>query len=278
MKTTGRSAAAGAPRATGSPIVIKLGGRALEAPGAARELAAELARMPGGSLVVHGGGAEVSQWSERMGIAPRFLDGLRVTDPDTLEVAVAVLGGLANKRLVATLRAAGVDAVGLSALDGGTVEVARHQDASRLGAVGRVVSVNPQLLESLIAQGRTPVLASIGAVDEQMLNINADDLASCLAAALHARALLLLSDTPGLKLDGRVVQRLGAHEVATALAHPDVKDGMRPKLRAAATAIEAGAERVVIGAWAGPGTLTALLKGEGGGTTLTAQALEASRG
>jgi acetylglutamate kinase len=261
-----------------APLVIKLGGRALEAPGAARELAAELARLPGGSLLVHGGGAEVTEWCTKLGIAPRFLEGLRVTDPDTLEVAVAVLAGLANTRLVATLRAAGVDAVGLSALDGGTVEVERHADASRLGAVGQVVAVQPQLLETLLAQGRTPVLASIGAAGEQLLNINADDLASGLAGSLGARALLLLSDTPGLKLDGRVVRRLGAHEVAMALGHPDVKDGMRPKLRAAAAAIEAGAQRVVIGAWAGPGTLTALLAGEGGGTTFAAGALEASRG
>jgi acetylglutamate kinase len=260
-----------------APIILKLGGRALEAPGAARELVADLAQLPGGSLVIHGGGAEVSQWSERLGIAPRFLDGLRVTDPETLEVAVAVLAGLANKRLVVALREAGVDAVGLAALDGGTAEVARHEDAARLGAVGRVVAVHPQLLETLLAQGRTPVLASIGADGGQMLNINADDLASAIAASLGARALLLLSDTPGLKLDGRVVGRLGAHEVAAALAHPDVKDGMRPKLRAAAAAIEAGAQRVVIGAWAGPGTLTALLLGRQG-TTLIAPALEASRG
>ena len=261
-----------------TPVVVKLGGRALEGPAASRELGDELARLPGGSLLVHGGGAEVSDWCAKLGIAPRFLEGLRVTDPDTLAVVVAVLAGLVNKRLVATLRAAGVDAVGLSALDGGTVEVERHTDASRLGAVGQVVAVHPQLLEGLIAQGRTPVLASIGAAGEQLLNVNADDLAAGLAGALRARALLLLSDTPGLKLDGRVVTRLDTHGVAAALDHPDVKDGMRPKLRAAAAAIEAGAQRVVIGAWAGPGTLTALLAGEGPGTTLLADALEASRG
>ena len=261
-----------------TPVVVKLGGRSLEAPGASRELATELARLSGGSLLVHGGGREVTEWCTRLGIAPRFLDGLRVTDPDTLAVAVAVLAGLANKRLVAALQMAGVDAVGLSALDGGTVEVARHADASRLGAVGQVVAVHPQLLETLLAQGRTPVLASIGAAGEQLLNINADDLAAGLAGALHARALLLLSDTPGLKLDGRVVARLDGREIAAALAHPDVKDGMRPKLRAAAAAIAAGAQRVVIGAWAGPGTLTALLEGEGGGTTLIADPMEVSRG
>jgi len=266
------------PATSVAPVVVKLGGRSLEAPGASRELAAELARLSGGSLLVHGGGHEVSEWCTRLGIAPRFLDGLRVTDPDTLEVAVAVLGGLANTRLVATLRDLGVDAVGLSALDGGTVEVARHADASRLGAVGQVVAIHAQLLETLLAQGRTPVLASIGAAGEQLLNVNADDLAAGLAGALNARALLLLSDTPGLKLDGKMVGRLEGREIAAALDHPDVKDGMRPKLRAAAAALAAGAERVVIGAWSGPGTLTALLEGERGGTTLMAHSLEASRG
>ena len=260
-----------------APMVIKLGGRSLEAPGAHRELAAELAQISGGSLLVHGGGHEVSEWCARLGIAPRFLDGLRVTDPDTLDVATAVLAGLANTRLVATLRAAGVDAVGLSALDGGTVEVARHADASRLGAVGQVVAIHPQLLQTLLVQGRTPVLASIGAAGEQLLNVNADDLATALAGALRARALVLLSDTPGLKLDGRLVARLEGPQIEAALAHPDVKDGMRPKLRAAAGAIAAGVERVVIGSWTGPGTIAALLAGEHGGTTLAAGATTPTR-
>jgi len=267
-----------APATTAPPIVVKLGGRALEAPGAPRELALELARLSGGTLLVHGGGHEVTDWSARLGIAPRFLDGLRVTDPDTLEVAVAVLAGLANTRLVATLRAAGVDAVGLNALDGGVVEVARHADASRLGAVGQVVAIHPPLLETLLAQGRTPVLASIGASGEQLLNVNADDLAGALAGALHARVLVLLSDTPGVRLDGRIVPRLEGRAIAAALEHPDVKDGMRPKLRAAAQAIADGAQRVVIGAWNGPGTLAALLEGEGDGTTLIGSPMEASRG
>jgi acetylglutamate kinase len=260
-----------------APFVVKLGGRSLEAPEAARELAADLKRLAGGQLLVHGGGNEVSEWCARLGIAPRFLDGLRVTDPDTLAVAVAVLAGLANTRLVAALRAAGVDAVGLNALDGGVVEVARHREASRLGAVGEVVRVHPQLLQTLLAQGRTPVLASIGAAGTQLLNINADDLAGALAATLRAQALVLLSDTPGLRLDGRVVARLEGNEVGAALAHPEVKDGMRPKLRAAATALASGAQRAVIGAWSGPGSLTALLAGQGGGTTLLPEPVEAPR-
>src|SRR5262249_37839820 len=145
----------------GDTVVVKLGGRALEAPGAIAELAADVATLSGRTLLLHGGGALVSRWSERLGLTPRFVDGLRVTDPETLEVAVAVLAGLANKRLVASLRSAGVDAVGLAALDGGVVEAMPHPTAERLGEVGAVRSVRPELLLELIEGGRVPVLASV---------------------------------------------------------------------------------------------------------------------
>jgi acetylglutamate kinase len=259
-----------------APLVIKLGGRALESPGAGAELAGELLRHGARTVIAHGGGAEVSAWCARFALEPRFADGLRVTDPGTLEVAAAVLAGLANKRLVAMLRAQGVDAIGLSALDGGIVEAAPHADAARLGAVGEVVDVVPQLLETLLDQGRTPVLASIAAHDGRLLNLNADELACALAGALCARALILLSDTPGLKIGGDLVARVPANQIEGMLAHPDVQGGMRPKLRAAAAAIRGGARRVVIGAWAGPGSLEALLTG-GSGTTFLAETLEDSR-
>ncbi len=160
-----------------APLVIKLGGRALEGPGARHELATAIAALEEPAVVVHGGGAEVSDWCLRLGLTPRFLDGLRVTDPPTLEVAVAVLAGLANKRLVAALRAAGVDAVGLSAIDGGIAAAELHPEAERLGEVGRVRAVAPALLETLLGRGHLPVLASIAAVAGRLLNVNADDFA-----------------------------------------------------------------------------------------------------
>lgn len=254
-------------------LVVKLGGRALEAPGAAAELAAEIAAWPGRAVVVHGGGAEVSQWCERLGLAPRFVDGLRVTDGPTLEVAAAVLAGLANRRLVAGLRAAGVDAVGLSALDGGIADVEPHADADRLGAVGRVRAVRPVLIDSLLAHGFTPVLASIAARAGALLNLNADDLAGALAGALGASALVLLSDTPGLVLDGAVVSSLAPEELDAALASLQVVGGMRPKLAAARAALAGGARRVAIGAWQGPGSLAALAAGRDG-TTIGASAAD----
>jgi acetylglutamate kinase len=252
------------------PAVIKLGGRALEARGALRELAAELAALPGPMLVVHGGGAEVSSWCGRLGLPQRFESGLRVTDPETLEVVVAVLAGLANKRLVAALRDAGVDALGLAAVDGGIVEADRHPDHERLGAVGRVRAVNRHLLDVLLAQGRLPVLASIAGRDGRLLNLNADDLAAALGAALGSKLVVLLTDAPGLALGGAVVPRLGLGEVAAALAGAEVEGGMRAKLHAAARAVAAGVERVQVAGWSGPGTIARLLAGTGGGTVVEA--------
>ncbi len=261
----------------GSPVVLKLGGRALEAPGAGAELADEILPLAGRIVLVHGGGAEVSAWCQRLGLVPRFVDGLRVTDGPTLEVAIAVLAGLANRRLVAALRGHGVDAVGLSALDGGLAEVAPHPDAARLGAVGRVRAIDPSLLHGLLSGGRVPVLASIGASAGALFNLNADDLAAAVAGALAAGALVLLSDTPGLVLEGARVPRLGADSVASLLEHPHVTGGMRPKLRAARAAIRGGARRVHIAAWQGPGTLGALLAGSAEATTVEAGGGEGAR-
>jgi acetylglutamate kinase len=272
-------ARAGARPAPPGPAVIKIGGRALEAPGAARALAAEIAKFPAGVIVIHGGGADVSAWCQRLGLEPRFRRGLRVTDEATLEVAAAVLGGLANKRLVAELRAADVDAVGLAALDGGVVSATPHPESGALGAVGAVESVAPALLQTLLERGSVPVLASIGARGSRLLNLNADDLAAAIAPAVRARALVLLSDTPGLKLDGAIVPALDREGLAAALAHADVRDGMAPKLRAAMAALDAGVPRVHIAAWDGPGTLARLLAGEGTGTTITrASAKETTHG
>jgi len=252
-------------------IVVKIGGRALESSGATAELGADVVALGRPTVLVHGGGAEVSAWCARLGIEPRFLDGLRVTDAPTLEVAAAVLGGLANQRLVAILREAGVDAVGVSALDGGIIEAEPHPDAARLGEVGAIATVHPELLEMLLAHGRVPVLSSIAAYRGRLLNVNADDLAAALAGALRARALMLLSDTPALMLEGGAVSHLDRAGLDAAIAHPDVRDGMTPKLIAARAALEAGVGRIHLAAWQGTGTLHALLAGAGPGTVFEAE-------
>jgi acetylglutamate kinase len=257
-----------APKRTGT-IVLKLGGRALEAEGAWCDLARDIQALETPPVVVHGGGAEVTEWCRRMGIEPRFVDGLRVTDDATLEVVAAVLAGLANKRLVATLRTAGVDAIGLAAMDGGVIEVAPHPDAATLGHVARVRAVNPGLIGSLLARGAVPVLASVSQHQGQLMNLNADDAAAALAGALGAAALVLLSDTPGVRLAGSTVEHLDVHALERALVHPEVRDGMRPKLHAARVALEAGVPHVYIARWEGAGTLARLLAGESLGTHVT---------
>jgi acetylglutamate kinase len=251
-----------------APVVIKLGGRSLDAPGAPEQLADALAALPGARVLVHGGGAEVSAWLTRAGIEPRFADGLRVTDAPTLEIATAVLAGLANKRLVARLRAAGLPACGLSALDGGLLACEPHADAARLGAVGAVTGADVTALRALLAAGLLPVVASIGQCDGALLNLNADDAACALASALGARELVLLSDTPGVKLGGAPVATLGPAALDAALAGDEITGGMRPKLRAARAALQAGVGRVHVAAWDGPGALARLFDGAGAGTTL----------
>jgi acetylglutamate kinase len=249
--------------------VVKLGGRALAGPEALAGLAADLVPLAGRVVVVHGGGPEVTAFCTRLGLVPRFHEGRRVTDEATLEVATAVLAGLANKRLVAALAAHGVDAVGLAALDGGIVTTVPHRDTAALGAVGEAKSVQPALLRTLLSAGNTPVIASIGAHGAALLNLNADDVAAALAIGLGADALVLLSDAPGVVLGGRVVARLDAAGADTARAGSDVTGGMAPKLEAATTAVRGGVRRAWIGSWSGPGTLRALLAGEGPGTCVT---------
>jgi acetylglutamate kinase len=250
------------------PVVVKLGGRSTVGE---RELADAVRRVDAPVVIAHGGGNKVTEWCQRLGIDPVFRDGLRVTDEPTLEVATAVLAGLANKRLVATLRAAGLDAVGLSALDGGIVTAEPHPDAAVLGHVGAVGASDGSLLRALIAAGRLPVVASIG--DDgagSLLNLNADDLAAALAGALGAELLVLLSDTPGVVLGGSVRRALDAEALDAALEDPGVRDGMRPKLRAAKAALERGVARVVVAAWDGPDTLARLVAHGGVGTTIAA--------
>ena len=260
------------------PVVVKLGGRALEAPGAIEEFATALAGLARVTLLVHGGGAEVTAWCARLGLEAHFEQGLRVTDPGTLDVATAVLAGLANKRLVAALRAHGVDAVGLAALDGGTLAVSPHPQAAVLGAVGAIDAVDASLLLTLLADGRTPVVASIAATAAgELLNVNADDAAAAIAAAVGASDLVLLSDTPGLRLGGEFVPVLDVADLDATLARPDVGGGMLPKLRAAGAALAGGVPRAHIAAWSGPDTLAALLAPNGPGTTLVAPARTAPR-
>jgi acetylglutamate kinase len=197
-------------------------------------------------VVVHGGGPQVSEVQAKLGIETTFVDGLRVTDAATLDIATMVLAGKLNTTVVAGLVASGVPAVGLSGVDGGLLLV-RRQASPDLGFVGEVVGVRAEVVDTLLDQRFVPVVASI-ALDAggQAYNVNADVVASELAIALGAEKLVFISDVPGLMgPSGELLSELGAADGAALLAKDGVVEGgMIPKLTSAIRAIGMGVGRV----------------------------------
>jgi acetylglutamate kinase len=249
---------------SGERLTIKLGGMA----GAhAASLDALIGRAAPGWVIVHGGGNEVGDWSRRLGHEPETIDGLRVTDAATLQVAIAVLRGLVNARLVAAFAAGGTSAIGLGGADGNLLS-AEHFDA-RLGEVGRVVGVNAELLVALSAAGHVPIVAPIARGNgTELLNVNADEVAGAIAAVRGGR-LILLTDVPGVLRDGELVQALETDEVEALLADGTAHGGMVPKLRAALAAATAGCDVAIVNG-TDPAAVRAALDGRAVGTTVTA--------
>jgi acetylglutamate kinase len=233
----------------GHVVVVKYGGAVMGKAGLAASFAEDvmLLRSVGiKPVIVHGGGPAVTQLSARLGIETTFVDGLRVTDADTLDVATMVLAGKLNTDVVATLVAGGVKAVGLSGVDGQLL-LARKADGPDLGFVGEVVHVDAGVIATLLDASFVPVVASI-AMDGtgQAYNVNADVVAAELAVALGAHKLVYLNDVPGLiGPSGDLLSELSASNAEELLAAPGVVDGgMIPKLESAIRSLRAGIERV----------------------------------
>jgi len=237
--------------------VIKLGGSLLDDAARRAEVLAEIAAQwnAGEEIVlVHGGGKHVDAHLKKLGIAKRTHAGLRITDDETLDVVVAILGGLVNKTLVAELTGCGVRAAGFSGSDGSTLVAEPHPpiDGVELGNVGKVVRSNRTLIRSLLNAGILPVISSVAeGPNGTLLNVNADSAASAIAIGLGAESLIFITDVAGL-LDarGEVVRELRAHEAHALLETEVVSGGMRPKLQAVLHAIDAGVGAVTIGATA----------------------------
>jgi acetylglutamate kinase len=233
----------------GKVIVVKYGGAAMEKAGLASSFAEDIALLQHAGIrvvVVHGGGPQVTQVQAKLGIETTFVDGLRVTDAETLDIATMVLAGKLNTTVVAGLVASGVPAVGLSGVDGGLL-LARRQASPDLGFVGEVVHVNVGLVDTLLDKRFVPVVASI-ALDQagQAYNVNADVVASEIAIALGAEKLVFISDVPGLiGPSGDLLSELGAADCAALMARDGVVEGgMIPKLSSAVRALEIGVGRV----------------------------------
>ncbi|MEO8475915.1 MAG: acetylglutamate kinase [Actinomycetota bacterium] len=233
----------------GKVIVVKYGGAAMDRVGLASSFAQDIALLQSAGItpvVVHGGGPQVTRMSARLGIETTFVDGLRVTDAETLDVATMVLAGKLNKEVVGSLASGGVPAVGLSGIDGGLL-LARRQVSPDLGFVGEVVHVNADVLRTLTERRFVPVVASI-AVDQtgQAYNVNADVVASELAIELGAEKLVFINDVPGLiGPTGDLLSELSAQQCLDLIAQGGVVEGgMIPKLESAVAALHAGVNRV----------------------------------
>ena len=202
-------------------------------------------------IIVHGGGKEISRWVGKVGMEPKFINGLRVTDKDTMEIAEMVLAKV-NKELVAMVESLGVNAVGISGKDGGLLKCRKKQtEGGDIGFVGEVTKVEPKILEDLLEKDFLPIIFPVGYDDEfATYSINADDAACAIAEAVHAEKLAFLSDIEGVYKDkddpSSLISELHVDEAQKLIDDGYVGGGMIPKLKNCIDAIEEGVNRVHI--------------------------------
>jgi acetylglutamate kinase len=230
----------------GKTIVVKYGGNAMVDPELADRFAEDIVLLQAvgiRAVVVHGGGPQIGELLGRLGIPSEFRDGLRVTDADTLDVARMVLVGKVNRDIVSSINVHAPIAVGLSGEDAGLITATER--AGDLGFVGDVASVNPAIVERLLAENLIPVVSTIGAdLSGQAYNINADTVAGALAAALGAEKLIYLTDITGLLADiddaASLISRISAPELEALIQEGTLTGGMIPKIEACLAALDGG--------------------------------------
>ena len=256
---------------SGGLVVVKIGGSTLGSHDTTLEDLVSLQKEGIKLVVIHGGGKTISQWMERQGAMPRFVRGLRVTDAQSLEIVTAVLTGLVNKQLVASLIALGGRAIGLSGVDGGLLEC-RLADPN-LGYVGEVTRVDTAPLAQALEGGYIPLVAPVGLHSNDgssksgcLLNINGDTATGDLAHCLGASRLIFLSDVEGvLDGSGRRVPRLNARQARMFIRSGIAKGGMIPKLEACLKALPQVPVADIIDGRK-PGALRRCVQGEAMGT------------
>lgn len=233
-------------------IVVKIGGAALESKETLRKCAraiVDLSRDGHKVAIVHGGGSTLTRTLQLMGKKSDFINGLRITDAETRDVALMVLAGMVNKSVVAAVVAAGIPAVGLCGGDGMTFRARKKETVGYdLGYVGDICAVEPRWLDAIWSQGGIPVLSSLAlGSDGEYYNVNADQMASACASACHADSLIFLTDVPGVKnADGSVIPWLSTKEMPELIKASVIGGGMLPKLEACIQALKKGVGRVRI--------------------------------
>ncbi len=273
-------------RYDGKTIVVKFGGHAMGDAKSMANFARDIVLMKQCGVhpvVVHGGGPQINQMLERLGVESEFKDGLRVTTAETVEVVEMVLAGVINKRIVAAINAQGGQAVGLSGKDANLIvcekALKRKKDPDSnieqvldLGFVGQPVEINPRVLRTFIDSDFIPVVAPVGAGrdPEETFNINGDTAAGAVAGAMQAERLMLLTDVQGVKnKDGDVVTSLTAEDVASLMADGTIAGGMIPKVETALEAMQQGCGGAVILDGTTPhGVLLELFTKHGAGTLI----------
>jgi acetylglutamate kinase len=256
-----------------APLVVKLGGALIDDAGAlratVRSIGALEAIAQGSTVVVHGGGAAVDRQLARLGMETRRHEGIRITPPEQMEQIAGVLAGAINARLTGALLAEGVRAVGMTLSSGG---LANARAATRagvdLGRVGEIAGGSPEAADALLDRGLVPVISSIAMDAEgELLNVNADDAAVAVAHIVGARALVFLTDVPGVRgADGQVIDALDSALACRLIADGVISGGMIPKVRGAIDAAERCGAPVVIAGWSDPSALSIIAAGGAAGT------------
>ncbi|WP_299308515.1 acetylglutamate kinase [uncultured Croceicoccus sp.] len=275
-------------RYAGRTFVIKYGGHAMGDPEAARDFAEDVVLLGAVGInvvVVHGGGPQIGAMLKKLGVESSFVDGLRVTDKETAQVAEMVLSGAINKELVGWIHGAGGRALGISGKDGGMVtarKVTRTrkrpdsniEQAVDLGFVGEPEHLDTRIIETAVSSGLIPVIAPIGADREgHTYNINADTMAGAVAAAMGAARLFLLTDVAGvMDKDGALLTDLTPQDIDRLEDDGTISGGMIPKLQTCVQAVEAGCEAAVVLDGRVPhGMLLEIFTEKGAGTLIRAQ-------
>ncbi len=255
-------------RYVGTTLVIKLGGSVGEE-GTLLDDLAQLQALGVQPVLVHGGGAQISDWMTRVGLEARFVDGRRYTDAPTLDLVRMVLIGLVNSEIVARLNARGMRAVGLSGLDGAMLK-ARLRDP-RLGLVGDVYDVDTRPIETLKQAGYAVVIAPLGTGDDgQALNVNADTVAGEVARALKAEKLILFTDVAGvLGPDGTLITHITTGEIPELMESGVIRGGMIPKVEACMRALDGVARTHIVDGRVPHALIRELFTDSGVGTMIT---------
>ncbi len=246
----------------GSTMVVKYGGSAMVDEQLKQDFALDIILMKYvgmNPIVVHGGGPQIGDFLKKLSIEPEFVDGMRVTDKQTMDVVEMVLGGKVNKEIVNLINHNGGKAVGLSGKDGGLITARkmkyfkkqaddRPSEIIDMGMVGEIIAVDNQILLSLIENGFTPVIAPVGAgKDGETYNINADLVAGHIAASLKARKLILITDTEGvLDKESKLISTIRMKESSGLIGDGTIKGGMIPKINCCLEALKGGVKKAHI--------------------------------